>query len=454
MTPHPRFRAICWTIFGAAAGCGRVQEDPLGGGAGAFAVSGASNGGSAGEPSSPINSGGQLGVSGAVGVGGQVGGGGLVGSGGGLNVSGAAGTSAGGASGAPFDSRTCGNATTEAGEACDDGNLIAGDGCDARCAVEAGFSCTGTPSACSRSCNGLPKTCGPNGTDDCCASGVVAGGSFSRDNDRAYQATVSTFRLDNYEITVGRFRKFVAGYPANMPSAGSGKNSHNATDSGWDATWNSTALALTQDDLTQAISCSSSGATAGSALNYTHQTWTENNDSRPMNCLDWYEAEAFCIWDGGRLPTEAEWNYAATGGAEQRTYPWGSTEPGPDSALAAYSCHYPNLSAPCSGVANILGVSNIAAVGSIPAGNGRWGQSDLAGNVSEWVQDIDLQYVNPCLDCATVSPANGFRIPRGGSFTDPAHRLRTSARLFNLTATTHTYTVGARCARTAPQSNP
>ena len=46
------------------------------------------------------------------------------------------------------------------------------------------------------------------------------------------------------------------------------------------------------------------------------------NESLPINCITWYEAFAFCAWDGGFLPTEAEWNYAAAGGSEQRAYPW------------------------------------------------------------------------------------------------------------------------------------
>ena len=47
-----------------------------------------------------------------------------------------------------------------------------------------------------------------------------------------------------------------------------------------------------------------------------------------MNCVNWFEAYAFCIWDGGFLPSDTEWEYAAAGGSLQREYPWGSTAPG------------------------------------------------------------------------------------------------------------------------------
>ena len=96
-------------------------------------------------------------------------------------------------------------------------------------------------------------------------------------------------------------------------------------------------------------------------------TWTDapgDNEQLPMNCVGFYEAFAFCLWDGGRLPTEAEWESVAAGGEENRLYPWGSTAPGADAMHAVHGCYY-------DGVDTCDGLVDIAPVGSAPMGNGR-----------------------------------------------------------------------------------
>jgi formylglycine-generating enzyme required for sulfatase activity len=154
-------------------------------------------------------------------------------------------------------------------------------------------------------------------------------------------------------------------------------------------------------------------------------TWTDavgNDEEKPINCVTWYEALLFCAWDGGRLPTEAEWSYAAAGGAEQREYPWAipAHDLGPD--LAVYGC-------PADMPACPVGTS-ILLVGSKPAGVARWGQLDLAGNVAEWVLDSFVEdYVSPCEDCLRIG--EGDHGLRGGSFNSvPADGgdLRVGAR--------------------------
>jgi len=314
-------------------------------------------------------------------------------------------------------------------------------------------------------------TCGASGNDSCCASLEVPGGTFYRSYvvgdagpfAEASPATVSGFRLDKYDVTVGRFRQFVSALspdhgnlpdgsvPTFLPTAKSGKHVHlnggqglassaspGAYESGWDPAWNG-GVAPTDENL---LGC---GGTPNVA------TWTRTagkNETRPINCVDWYEAYAFCIWDGGFLPTEAEWEYAAAGGAEQREYPWGRADPGTANDYAIYGapdggCYYPSLGTCAS-------VDVIAPVGTATQGVGRWGQLDLGGEMWEWVLDWYASYGTPCVDCAQVTtsaPMTATRVMRGATFSSPLSALLPTDRYWNAPSYREFGIEGFRCAR-------
>lgn len=296
----------------------------------------------------------------------------------------------------------------------------------------------------SPSCDGLAATCGPSASDGCCSTATpIPGGTFYRSYDVAgdgmypdmgYPATVSAFVLDKYEVTVGRFRKFVEagmGTRTTPPATDAGAHAKIAG-SGWDESWNGD-LAADTAALVAAVKCDS-----------TYQTWTNvagADENLPMNCVTWYEAMAFCAWDGGYLPTEAEWNFAAAGGEEQRAYPWsspaGSTEI--DCARANYDSNAGYCVSPNSGV-NRVGSES-------PKGDGKWGQADLAGNVFEWALDwYASTYGNPCNDCADLTNAS-YKVIRGGDFFFGAAYLRGAFRN-DVTPYDRYANNGVRCART------
>jgi formylglycine-generating enzyme required for sulfatase activity len=169
-----------------------------------------------------------------------------------------------------------------------------------------------------------------------------------------------------------------------------------------------------------------------------------------MNCLTWYVAMAFCAWDGGYLPTEAEWNYAAAGGEQQRAYPWSV----PADSLVVDSAHasYEQTDGQClgDGMPDCT-VTDLVPVGTKPAGDGRWGHSDLAGNVEEWVLDFPAPYVTPCIDCAKLDAKDPRdREIRGGNFFQGGGEffLRNSTR-YSYDPSFTNASVGARCARPA-----
>jgi formylglycine-generating enzyme required for sulfatase activity len=232
--------------------------------------------------------------------------------------------------------------------------------------------------------------------ESCCQSLLVPGGEFKRDydpeffTDKDFPAEVSSFYLDRFEVTVGRMKQFVAAYPNINLKQGDGKSDHIADDSGW-----STSYELPTD-----------GQTLTAILKCDGATWSdqEENIRTAITCVPFNVAYAFCIWDGGRLPTEAEWNFAAAGGGEQRSYPWGTLE-----ATDEY------------GYFGAIDHLSPTAVGQFSKGNGRWGHADLSGNVSEWVLDFFYgEYPSVyCKDCLAAAPAEK-RAFRGPSFKTTA----------------------------------
>jgi len=307
-----------------------------------------------------------------------------------------------------------------------------------------------------RSCAGFDGTCGANGDGDCCEILPVEAGDYLRGENTDNPASVSAFRLDKYEVTVGRFRKFVAAVVGGwFPSTGSGKHAHlNGGDGlavlgggfepGWDESLNVDAYGLY------------SGVGAQSAWNVslsnndqcTQPTWTTTpaeNEALPVACVNWYQALAFCIWDDGFLPTETEWEYVAAGGAEERVYPWGSLPPGDDPDLAIFNCTEERVDAgTCDPDVAVL------TVGSRPDGDGFWGHSDLGGSMSEWTLDWRDDPTD-CTDCVQLT-ANPFwdpphRVYRGGSWESLADRLRATFQEGDEPLHTHN-NIGLRCART------
>jgi formylglycine-generating enzyme required for sulfatase activity len=205
-------------------------------------------------------------------------------------------------------------------------------------------------------------------------------------------------------------------------------------ETGWDATdWNTyipTGAGATSTWNTNLSSCSPYG------------TWTSTAGSQetlPINCVNWYESYAFCIWDGGFLPSEAEWAYVAAGGSQEREYPWGSTDPTTANQYAIYLNYYYTVNP-------TTGVVNVAPVGTATLGAAYWGQLDMEGEVWEWNLDWVATYVDPCTNCAYLTSAS-YRVLRGSNWTSRKPYLLSPLRFGE--APTYRITFdGFRCART------
>ena len=175
--------------------------------------------------------------------------------------------------------------------------------------------------------------------------------TFARPRHSVY---LDNYFISKYEVTQGQYNKFVIATGARVPSCEGGAR--------WDPL---------------------------------------NKPNYPVTCISWEEANAFCRWIGGQLPTEAEWEYAARG-TDSRYYTWGD--------IIGPSCIVLNSNG-CR--------TETVPVGSYPGGQSAWGLLDMAGNVSEWCRDWAAAYPsNTTVVNNPVGPetGDGSKIFRGSSW--------------------------------------
>ena len=336
-----------------------------------------------------------------------------------------------------------------------------------------GKSCTGGEGA-DRTCGGMPDDDTKPGSQDCCEVKAVPGGTYNRFNDASFPAKVSAFSLDTFELTAGRFRAFVEATDGNLrsvaPSEGGGAHPR-IPRSGWRSEWNRYLPASRADvdrmfgpeeGAGEIIACQygTNLADSGSLTWWTSaldkrvkdlnrgkanvlaENTKEALDRKPLNCIPWHVMFTFCVWDGGRLPTDAEFGFALAGGAEQRPFPWGTVDPkdlvrlanrddlslvpvydpfakylsarlydrsvGPNIFEDNYSFTYGGKT-----MARTDNATHIAPVGRKPLGNGKWGHADLSGGMFEWMLDEGPIRQGNCQDCANVDwPAGDAKDPQ------------------------------------------
>jgi formylglycine-generating enzyme required for sulfatase activity len=199
-----------------------------------------------------------------------------------------------------------------------------------------------------------------------------------------HMVTLDGFWIDQTEVTNAQFVQFL--------------NEHGNSDSG------GPRMIVLDEGYTQISQVGNQFVTTEAAL------------ERPVVMVTWHGAASYCQWAGGRLPTEAEWEYAARG-PEGNHYPWGNAPP---------TCDLANHGT-CVGVP--------LQVGSRPAGASWCGALDLAGNVWEWVTDWfgpypDLPQGNP-----TGPAAGNVPVLRGGGWHSPPWEVRAAYRQHELRTT-------------------
>ena len=225
---------------------------------------------------------------------------------------------------------------------------------------------------------------------------AVPAGEFTMGHNSNYDTlpvrslNLPAFSIDKYEVTNKRYKRFI-----------------DAT--GYKVPW------------------SQEPAVAAYIWDWQKRMYPEGKGDDPVVLVSWEDARAFCAWSGKRLPTEAEWEKAARG-AKGKPYPWGNDW--------------------ANGKANTSesGVKQTAPAGSFKEDVSEYGVNDLAGNVSEWVEEWFAPY--PGNPMTSYEERNKYRVLRGGSW-DYAHSIGNGYHRQYALPQSQMTAIGFRCVKMA-----
>jgi gamma-glutamyl hercynylcysteine S-oxide synthase len=240
---------------------------------------------------------------------------------------------------------------------------------------------------------------------------MIPAGEFVQGNDSidaldnespSYRVYLDTYLIDRYPVTCGQYRAFMA--------VGGYENAEWWSEAGWQ--W------LQVERVTQPL--------------YWHSD--RSYDDHPVCGVSWYEAEAYSNFVGKRLPTEAEWEKAASWDAQTKRhciYPWGEEFP------TGEYCNCDRL------------IGTTTPVNAYPAGQSAYGLADTLGNVWEWTGSWFAPYNGfqsyPYIGYSQVYFDNQHRVLKGGSWATRPWALRSSFRNWYYPSVRQVF-AGFRCA--------